>query len=92
MKISLLTRGGAEIAEAAGVFDLIPPELKFSTKRKNKRVYQYADDFICLDTETSHSGEDCAWIYQWAASVGDTFVIGRRPSEFVQLLEKLRDF
>lgn len=92
MNISLLTRGGAEISEASSVSDFIPPELKFSTKRKNKRVYQYADDFICLDTETSHSGEDCAWIYQWAASVGDTFVIGRRPSEFVQLLEKLRDF
>ena len=48
MNISLLTRGGAEIAEAASVADFVLPEINFSNKRKNKRVYQYADDFICL--------------------------------------------
>lgn len=92
MIASLLTREGLEEISADNVSDFVPPDLKFTNKRKNKKVYQYAEDFACLDTETSHDGERCGWVYQWAFTIGGRYVIGRRPSEIVDLLRKMRDY
>lgn len=92
MIASLLTREGLEEISADNVSDFVPPDLKFTNKRKNKKVYQYAEDFACLDTETSHDGERCGWVYQWALTIGGKYVIGRRPSEIVDLLRKMRDY
>ena len=67
------------------------PRLRFLTKRRNKRSFLYATDYSVLDTETSHDGENAGWVYQWAFRLADMYVVGRRPSEFIRLLEVLRD-
>lgn len=67
------------------------PRLRFLTKRRNRKSYLYATEYAVLDTETSHAGEDAGWVYQWAFKLADLFIIGRRPSEFIRLLELLRD-
>lgn len=67
------------------------PKLKFLTKRRNKQSYLYATEHATFDTETSHDGENAGWIYQWAFHLAGLYVVGRRPSEFIRLLEILRD-
>lgn len=66
------------------------PKLKFLTKRRNKKSYLYATDYMTLDTETSHDGEDRGWIYQWAVKFADIYVYGRKPSELVRFFGLVR--
>lgn len=47
---------------------------------------------ICLDTETSHIGDQVGWIYQWAFCLDDHIAIGRKPSELMAWLEKIAAF
>ena len=60
--------------------DFEPKKTKFF--RKNKYV-DLAEDYICLDTETSYSGNVDyretlkGWVYQWCFSYQDKYVIGR---------------
>ena len=60
------------------------------SKRKSKRkIYS---DFVSLDTETSHNHNPenpVGWVYQWCFAVGDDVVIGRKPSELVDALERV---
>ena len=67
------------------------PKLKFNKKRRNRRTYLYATDYMTLDTETSHAGERCGWVYQWAVKLRDVYIYGRKPSELVDLLQILRE-
>lgn len=67
------------------------PKLKFNKKRRNKQTYLYATDYMVLDTETSHAGDALAWVYQWAVKLKDIYIYGRRPSEFIELLQLLRE-
>lgn len=67
------------------------PKLKFNKKRRNKQTYLYATDYMVLDTETSHAGDALAWVYQWAVKLKDVYIYGRRPSEFIELLQLLRE-
>lgn len=75
------------VDECAAVF----PRLRFLTKRRNKQSYLYATDYAVFDTETSHDDKAAGWVYQWAFRLCGLYVVGRRPSEFIRLLEILRD-
>lgn len=66
------------------------PDLKFLTRRRNRRSYRYATDFMVLDTETSHDGDNAGWVYQWAVRLQDVYIYGRTPDDFVALLQLLR--
>lgn len=91
MRSQVKTRDGREEITAYSVEEVRFPSLHFSKMSRNRTVYLYSDDFAVADTETSHAGESAGWIYQWAFKLRDTYVYGRKPSEFVTLLEKLRD-
>lgn len=59
-------------------------------KRGSKR--KIFSDFISLDTETSHNHnpeDPIGWVYQWCFSIGDDVVIGRKPSELVEVLQRV---
>ena len=59
----------------------------------NERGDTLCDDFITLDTETSwnHDEENpVGWIYQWALTYRGNVVYGRRPSELLFVLDKIK--
>lgn len=87
------TADGHEEIQAYSVSDCRDhlPKLKFNKKRRNRRTYLYATDYMTLDTETSHAGERCGWVYQWAVKLKDVYIYGRKPSELVELLRILRE-
>lgn len=89
---SVKTESGTEEITAYTVDEVSEylPKLKFLTKRRNKKSYLYATDYMTLDTETSHAGEDRGWIYQWAIKLADIYVYGRKPSELVQFFGLVR--
>lgn len=78
-----------EEIKAYSVEEYNPEWLHFSKVQRNKKVYKYANKFGVLDTETSHIDDKIGWIYQWAFKLGDDYVYGRKPSEFITLLQKL---
>ena len=77
---------------AVDVEELLLRKLRFRRQYKNRKIYLYCEEFAVLDTETSHLDEESAWIYQWAVCFNKDFIYGRKPSEFIRLLEKLRDY
>lgn len=91
IKSKVRTKEGTEDITAYSFNEVDFSDLKFSKRRRNKRIYLYADEYAVLDTETSHDSTERAWIYQWAFMIGYTYVYGRKPSEFIALLHKLRD-
>lgn len=59
----------------------------------NKRGDTMCNDFITLDTETSwnHDPENpIGWLYQWALTYRGTVVFGRKPSELMTVLNKIK--
>lgn len=68
------------------------PALAFGELQRNHKIVRFAKVYMCLDTETSHDGESCGWIYQWAVKFGDVYIYGRKPSEIIKLLETVRDY
>ena len=55
---------------------------------QKKGIY-YLNNIVCLDTETSHNN-NCGWIYQWACLNENELFYGRKPSEFIQLLDEFK--
>lgn len=70
-------------------------KLQFYTSRSKKKA-SILEDFISLDTETSHNHDDenpIGWVYQWAfAFANDEVVVGRKPSELLDTLDKIVAF
>ena len=64
----------------------------FSKQKRGKTYYLWSNDFAVFDSETSHDNLDRGWIYQWAFKFQGQYVYGRKPSEFITLLEKLSDY
>lgn len=86
------TKTGYEDIEAYSVEEFEPPVLIFKDLQRNHKIVKYATDFICLDTETSKIDECTGWVYQWAICIKQhIFVYGRKPSELIELLEKLAE-
>lgn len=75
-----------------------PAQRSFLTKvvqRGGKVVTtKICERWISLDTETAHNHDEenpLGWVYQWAFKFGDEIVIGRKPSELIEALSKIRD-
>ena len=63
-------------------------------KKKNKKV-KLCDNFIALDTETSHNhnfDNPIGWIYQWAFRLCNVVVYGRTVRELVNCLYNIQNF
>lgn len=86
------TKEGTEEITAYRPGEAPLPALAFGEIQRNHKIKKYATDYICLDTETSHIGEECGWIYQWAACLAGVYIYGRKPSEIIDLLERVRDY
>lgn len=54
-------------------------------EKYGKRDHWYSEPLF-LDTETSHDGEDVAWIHQWAVCWGKLYFTGRTARELITLL------
>lgn len=73
--------------------DFKPKKTRFI--RKNKYI-DVAEDYICLDTETSYSGNVDyretlkGWVYQWCFSYQNKYVIGRYVDDFILCLNKIK--
>lgn len=74
-------------------YDFEPQKTRFF--RKNNHI-DIAEDFICLDTETSYEGNVDfketlkGWVYQWCFSYQNKYVIGRYVDDFINCLKKIK--
>lgn len=91
MKSEVKTAEGTEEITAVNVQEYNPGNVKFEKMQRGRKYYLYSAQYAVLDTETSHKGEFDGWIYQWAFKFCGQYVYGRTPSEFIDLLCKLRD-
>lgn len=85
------TIDGHEEIEAYTWSDAPLEKTAFRGWRQNKRTFIYSTDYAVFDSETSHSDLITAWIYQWAVKWRGVYIYGRKPSEFIHLLERMRD-
>ena len=86
------TKSGDEPIIAYTVSEYRPRTVAFKPLQRNHKFIDYAVQFMTLDTETSHIGDEDSWIYQWAAKWRGEYIYGRKPSEIVNLLEKLAEY
>ena len=77
------TKDGYEPITAYFVSEAVLPDLQFVDCYRGKRRILSCADYAVFDSETSHYGLDCAWIYQWAFLLGGVYVYGRTAAEFV---------
>ena len=80
------TKNGRQAIKAYTVGEMQLPIINFKMQQKNHKITKYATTHICLDTETSHTDNVTAWVYQWAVKFGGLYVYGRRPSEIIDFL------
>lgn len=85
------TKNGRQKMRAYSVNECKLPLLTFKEQQKNHKITKYATKYICLDTETSHIDNCTGWIYQWAAKLGSLYIYGRRPSEIIELMQKIAE-
>lgn len=90
IKSKVKTKDGSEYITAYEVNEAELPVVEFSNKQRYHRIYQFCDIFACFDTETSHIELEDGWVYQWAFKFGETYIYGRTPSEFIELLERMK--
>lgn len=67
------------------------PVIAFKDVQKNHKITKYATVHICLDTETSHTDNTTAWIYQWAIKFDRLYVYGRKPSEIMDFMQAVAE-
>lgn len=66
---------------------------KVRTNEGRSRLY-ILERWISLDTETANNHDEenpVAWVYQWAFKFGDEVVGGRKPSELIEALRRIKD-
>lgn len=85
------TKNGRKAIKAYTPDEMQLPVLVFKDQQKNHKITKYATKYICLDTETSHIDNTCAWVYQWAAKLGELYVYGRKPSEIIDFMERVAE-
>lgn len=85
------TKNGRKAIKAYTPDEMQLPVLIFKDQQKNHKITKYATKYICLDTETSHLGNTCGWVYQWAAKLGELYVYGRKPSEIIDFMERVAE-
>lgn len=85
------TKNGRKAIKAYTPEEMQLPVLIFKDQQKNHKITKYATKYICLDTETSHLGNTCGWVYQWAAKLGELYVYGRKPSGIIDFMERVAE-
>ena len=85
------TKNGRQAIRAYTPEEMRLPVLTFKELQKNHKITKYATKYICLDTETSHTTNTCAWVYQWAAKLGELYVYGRKPSEIIDFMQRVAE-
>lgn len=83
------TKEGREPIIAYSVDEVKLPMLTYKQLQRNHKIIKYATDYAVLDTETSHIDLTTAWVYQWAVKIKKTYIYGRTPEEFIDLLQKM---
>ena len=91
IKSKVRTIDGTEDITAYTPEEVTLPDIQFKTRRRNKKSYLYAVEFGVFDSETSHDNTERGWVYQWSFMISYTYVYGRTPSDFIDLLRKIRD-
>ena len=86
------TKEGRQAIRAYTVDEMHYPVIAFNTVQKNHKIVKYANEFICLDTETSKKDLLTAWVYQWAVKFGDHYIYGRKPSEIIEMMQNLCEY
>lgn len=84
------TKEGYEPITAYTVNEVVLPDLPFVDCYRGKRRILSCAEYAVFDSETSHYGLECAWVYQWAFLLGGVYVYGRTAAEFVDLLRYLK--
>ena len=77
---------------AVSVTEYEPKLLFFKSIQRNHKYIDYATEYITLDTETSHLGDEDSWIYQWAVKFNGDYIYGRTPSEIIDLFIKIAEY
>lgn len=67
------------------------PLLTFKPLQRNHKITYWASEYAVFDTETSHDCLTRSWIYQWAFKIKNTYIYGRTPAEFIELLRILAE-
>lgn len=71
------------------------PKQDFKIIKTQGKKADVLERWVALDTETSHNhkenkDEAIGWIYQWAFKFGNEVVVGRKPTEFILALKKIK--
>lgn len=85
------TKEGREPITAYEYNEAPLPMLTFKDLQRNHKMVKYATDFAVLDTETSHTDLITGWVYQWAFKLKKTYIYGRKPEEFIELLIRMAE-
>lgn len=72
--------------------DNIPFNSMRFIKSKNRHKPRLLENPAFADTETSHLGKEYAWIYQFCIEINGILCAGRKPSDFIKLLFRIKDF
>ena len=91
MKSSVITRDGREQITAYRYDDPKYPRLVFRSLQRKHKYTDWATDYMCLDTETSHLNDDVGWVYQWAIKFKDVYIYGRKPSQIIDYLSDVAE-
>lgn len=92
LKSKVKTKTGDEQITAYRFDEFEPSMLVFTLIQRNHKYKYYANDFMVLDTETSHINDEDSWIYQWAIKFQGKYIYGRKPSEIILFLEALAEY
>ena len=69
-------------------------DIKIVKKNRNHKT-KYLEEYICLDTETSHNHDientEC-WLYQWAFTFNKSLYYGRTPKDLCEKLLEISDY
>lgn len=88
---TVITREGKEQITAYPYNKPHQPFIKFKELQRNHKMISYATDYMCLDTETSHTDNLTGWVYQWAVKFKGVYIYGRKPSELMEYLNEVAE-
>ena len=86
------TENGREAIKAYTKDEAPYPIVTFKPLQRNHKIVKYCTRYICLDTETSHTDNMTAWVYQWAMKFNKLYLYGRKPSEIIDTLSTIAEY
>ena len=85
------TENGQEAIKAYTADEAPFPLVTFKPLQRNHKITNFCTDYICLDTETSHTDNLTGWVYQWAMKFKKLYLYGRKPSELIYTLNAIAE-